>query len=84
VTHSNEYVRGNVHTNGIENFWALLKRALKGTQTHVDPEHLERYVAERVFAYNYRKAGDLGRMYQAMNGTAGRRLTWKDLTGQVI
>jgi len=84
VTHSNEYVRGNVHTNGIENFWALLKRALKGTQTHVDPEHLQRYVAERVFAYNYREAEDKGRMRQAMSGTAGRRLTWKELTGQIV
>ena len=48
VTHDHEYVRGEIHVNGIENFWTLLKRALKGTQTHTNPEHLHRYVQERV------------------------------------
>ena len=47
-----EFVRGEIHVNGMENFWTYLKRALKGTQTHVNPEHLHRYVQERVFAYN--------------------------------
>ena len=49
--HANTSV-GEIHVNGIENFWTLLKRALKGTQTHTNPEHLHRYVQERVFAYN--------------------------------
>jgi transposase-like protein len=81
VTHGRqEYVRGDVHTNGIENFWALLKRAIKGTQVHVDREHLHRYVTERAFAYNYRDQNDLGRMRLAMAGTPGRRLTYKRLT----
>ncbi len=80
VTHAREYVRGNVHINGIENFWALLKRATKGTQVHVAPDHLERYVVERTFAYNNRKASDLTRMRLAVEGTAGRRLTWDSLT----
>ena len=57
-----------VHTNGIENFWALLKRSIKGSQVHVDPVHLHRYVIERVFSYNYREAGELGRMQLAMAG----------------
>ena len=80
VTHTREYVRGPVHTNGIESFWALLKRAIKGTQVHVDRGHLHRYVTEREFAYNYRTTDDLGRMRLAMAGTPGRRLTYKGLT----
>ena len=81
VTHGRrEYVSGIVHTNGIENFWALLKRSIKGTQTHVSRDHLGRYVTERQFAYNYRTATDLERMRQAMGGTAGRRITYAELT----
>ena len=57
-----EYVSGDVHTNGIENYWSLLKRSIKGTQIHVSPDHLDRYVTERTFAYNHRDADDLGRM----------------------
>lgn len=83
VTHGRkEYVRGDVHVNGVEGFWALLKRALKGTQTHVNGEHLDRYVTERVFSYNNRDTTDLGRMRVAMGGTSGRRLTYKQRTGQ--
>jgi transposase-like protein len=80
VTHSREYVSGIVHTNGIENFWALLKRSIKGTQVHVDPRHLDRYVTERAFAYNNRTSSDAERMQSAMLGTAGRRLTYAELT----
>jgi transposase-like protein len=81
VNHSKgEYVSGIVHTNGIENFWSLLKRSLKGTQIHVDRAHLGRYVTERTFAYNHRDAGDLGRMRAAVAGAPGRRLTWAELT----
>jgi len=79
VTHGREYVRGDVHTNGIENFWALLKRSLKGTQVHVDPRHLDRYVTERAFAYNNRFTNDLGRMTVAARGAHGRRVTWNEL-----
>jgi transposase-like protein len=83
VTHGRrEYVSGIVHTNGIENFWALLKRSIKGSQTHVDREHLGRYVTERQFAYNYRDSNDLGRMKLAVKGVDGRRVTWNDLTGK--
>ncbi len=57
VNHVNEYVRGQVHTNGIENFWSLLKRGLAGTYVAVEPEHLGRYVTEQVFRFNHRKDG---------------------------
>jgi transposase-like protein len=71
---------GDVSTNGIENFWSVLKRSIKGSQIHVDPAHLQRYVNERVCAFNHRDAGDRGRMRAALAGTAGRRLTWAELT----
>jgi transposase-like protein len=80
VTHTrDEFVRGEIHVNGMENFWALLKRALKGTQTHCNPEHLHRYVQERVFSYNHCMADDIGRMKVAMRRTAGRRITYVEL-----
>jgi transposase-like protein len=80
VQHAREYVSGDVHTNTLENFWSLLKRAIKGTQIHVDEDHLDRYVTERAFAYNYRDHTDLGRMRLALAGVDGRRLTWDALT----
>ncbi len=80
VTHSNsEFVRGEIHVNGMENFWALLKRALKGTQTHTNPEHLHRYVQERVFAYNNFWMDDISRMKTAMRKVNGRRITYAEL-----
>lgn len=82
VNHSKgEYVAGDVHTNGIENYWSLLKRSIKGSQIHVSSEHLQRYVVERTFAYNNRETDDLGRMRAATSGAAGRRLTWNELPG---
>jgi transposase-like protein len=87
VNHTYEYVRGEVHTNGIENFWALLKRTLKGTYVCVEPFHLSRYVDEQVFRFNNRKDGDRKmtdseRFTAAMAGLAGRRLTYAELTGK--
>lgn len=58
VDHAEMYVRGNVHTNGLENFWSLLKRSLGGTYVAVAPFHLHRYVNEQVFRYNARKDTD--------------------------
>ena len=58
VDHAKTYVQGNVHTNGLENFWALLKRAIKGTYISVEPFHLHRYVVEQVFRFNARKDED--------------------------
>lgn len=75
-----EYVSGIVHTNGIENYWSLLKRSIKGSQIHVSAAHLDRYVTERTFAYNNRLGDDLGRMRAATAGVAGHRLTWSTLT----
>jgi len=83
VNHSVEYVSGDVSTNALENFWSILKRALRGTQIHVDATHLHRYVDERVFAYNNRSESDLTRMRLAVQGVRGRRLTWAALTEQV-
>ena len=54
INHTEKYVRGRVHTNGIENFWSLLKRGIGGTYVAVEPFHLDRYVDEQVFRYNNR------------------------------
>jgi len=74
------YVKGHVHTNGLENFWSLLKRALRGTYVSVDAFHLHRYVDE--FRYNERldPAGDAGRFLTALRAVVGKRLTYRDLT----
>ena len=82
IDHAVKYVEGRVHTNGIENFWSLLKRGLKGTYVCASPWHLHRYVDERVFTFNNREAGDLGRMHLVMESVAGRRVTWDELTGK--
>ncbi|MBZ5686287.1 MAG: IS1595 family transposase [Acidobacteriia bacterium] len=87
INHTQEYVRGRVHTNSIENFWSLLKRGLKGTYVCVEPFHLSRYVDEQVFRFNNRKEHghkitDAERFAAAMSGLAGRRLTYSDLTGK--
>jgi transposase-like protein len=80
IDHVAEYVNGRVHTNGIENFWALLKRGLKGTYVCASPEHLFRFVDERVFTFNERDDNDLGRFATVVAAVSGRRLTWADLT----
>lgn len=81
VDHTVEYVNGRVHTNGIENFWSLLKRAMKGTYISVEPFHLGRYIDEQVFRFNERKGGDADRFATALRGVLGRRLTYKELIG---
>lgn len=81
VDHSvNEYVRGRVSTNALENFWTLLKRGLHGTYVHVAPEHLFRYVDERAFTFNLRTFTDHERFQAVLSRISGRRLTWTDLT----
>jgi len=79
VDHAIEFVRGNVHTNHVENFWSLLKRALKGTYVSVDPAHLGRYVDEQTFRFNERDDNDGGRFRKVVSSVAGRRLTYKEL-----
>lgn len=83
VDHAVEYVRGNVHTNTLENFWSLLKRGIKGTYVSVEPFHLFRYLDEQAFRYNKREdMTESERFEQAMKQVAGRRVTWKSLTGK--
>jgi transposase-like protein len=80
IDHMTEYVRGHVHTNGMENFWSLLKRAIKGTYVSVEPYHLHRYVDEQAFRYNARRGKDADRFLLALRGIIGRRLTYRGLT----
>ena len=74
-------MRGNVHTNGIENFWSLLKRSLRGTYVSVEPFHLFRYLDEQAFRYNNRKTDDAGRFQRVARAVLGKRLTYAELTG---
>jgi transposase-like protein len=83
VDHDVQYVRGNVHTNTMENFWSLLKRGLHGTYISVEPFHLFRYLDEQAFRYNNRKEmNDQGRFVLALSQIGGKRLTYKALTGK--
>ena len=84
INHAEAYVRGNIHTNGLENFWSLLKRAIKGTYVSVEPFHLFRYLDEQAFRFNERKDkdGDMGRFMKAVAGIFGKRLRYASLIGQ--
>jgi transposase-like protein len=82
VNHAEKYVEGQVHTNGIENFWSLLKRGIKGTYVSVEPFHLFRYLDEQAFRYNERKGDDGDRFVESLTTAFGRRLTYKELTGE--
>lgn len=82
VNHINQYVNGRVHTQGIENFWSLLKRGLTGTYIAVEPFHLNAYVDEQVFRYNNRKGHDGERLGVCVERSFGKRLTYKQLTGK--
>ncbi len=84
VNHLEAYVDGNVHTNGMENFWSLLKRSIGGTYVSVEPFHLFRYVDEQAFRYNNRKPmDDANRFTYLMRKIVGKRLTYAELTGKV-
>lgn len=82
VDHAVEYVRGEVHTNGLENFWSLVKRGLNGTYVSVEPFHLFRYLDEQAFRYNNRKMNDGDRFDIVVRQIVGKRLTWDQLTGK--
>jgi hypothetical protein len=87
VNHAETYVRGRVHTNGLENFWSLLKRNLAGTYVCVEPFHLERYVDEQVFRYNHRGTklnplNDSDRFSRLCSQIVGKRLTYAELTAK--
>ncbi len=79
VDHAVEYVRENVHTNGMENFWSLFKRALKGTYVAVEPFHLDAYVKEQTFRFNQRKKNDGSRFREVLGAVSGKRVTYKEL-----
>ena len=87
VDHAVEYVRGEVHTNWLENFWSLLKRSLKGTYVSVEPFHLFRYLDEQAYRYNNRATkdnplNDADRFHLAMTQITGKRLTFAEVTGK--
>jgi len=83
VDHAVQYVDGRVHTNGLENFWSLLKRGISGTYVSVEPFHLFCYLDEQSFRYNSRKyLDDAGRFTLGMSQVSGKRLTYSELTGK--
>ncbi len=88
INHMEAYVRGHVSTNGMENFWSLFKRQLGGTHVSVEPFHLFRYLDEEMFRYNYRRDGERkltnsDRFNLILSQIAGKRLTYKEVTGKV-
>ena len=83
VDHAQCYVNGQVHTNGMENFWSLLKRGINGTYVSVEPYHLFRYVDEQAFRFNNRKdMNDGDRFSLAVSQIVGKRLTFNQLIGK--
>ncbi len=82
IDHAEKYVDGRVHTNGLENFWSLLKRSINGTYVSVEPFHLFRYLDEQAYRYNNRKLTDGERFSIAVSGVVGKRLTFDQLTGK--
>ena len=83
VNHALEYVRGEVHTNSMENFWSLMKRNLRGTYVAIEPFHLDRYLDEQVFRFNNRLGmKDFDRFFDVAARIVGKRLTYAALTGK--
>ncbi len=83
IRHAEAYVNGNVHTNGIENFWSCLKRSIGGTYVSVEPFHLFRYVDEQAFRFNNRlPMKDADRFSYLVRKVVGKRLTYAQLTGK--
>lgn len=85
INHAEAYVNGHIHTQGIENFWSMLKRALGGTYISVEPFHLFRYIDEQMFRYNNRRdCNDRIRFENVMAGVFGKRITYGELTGNLL
>jgi len=82
IDHAESYVNGRVHTNGLENFWSLLKRMIHGTYIRPSPEHLERYLDEETTRFNEREGTDGDRFAATMKRVLGRRVTFAELTGK--
>jgi transposase-like protein len=88
IDHAVQYANGRIHTNGMENFWSLLKRGLGGTYISVEPFHLFRYLDEQAFRYNNRATkdnpmNDADRFDAAVCQIIGKRLTFAEVTGKV-
>jgi len=83
IDHAEKYVDGQIHTCGIDNFWSLLKRGIKGTYVSVEPFHLFRYLDEQSFRFNERQGKDPDRFTKITGQVAGKRLTYKELTGKL-
>jgi transposase-like protein len=81
VDHAVAYVKGKVHTNGLENFWSLLKRTIKGTYVSIDPFHVSAYLDEQVNRFNNRRLNDRGRFVDVLRAIVDKRLTYRDLIG---
>ena len=84
IDHAETYAEGKVHTNGLENFWSLLKRGIKGTYISVEPFHLFRYLDEQAYRFNTRKVDDGVRFLSALHGIIGKRLTYQSLVGAEV
>lgn len=82
INHALSYAQGSVHTNGIENFWSLLKRTLEGTYVACEPFHLFRYLDEQTFRFNNRKTTDGVRFIRVLESITGKRLTYRELIGE--
>ena len=82
INHAESYARGNVHTNGLENFWSLLKRTIGGTYVSVEPFHLHRYLDEQAYRFNRRKQTDAQRFAGVLDAVTDRRVTYDKLTGR--
>lgn len=82
IDHAEAYVKDKVHTNGLENFWSLFKRCIKGTHVSIEPFHLAAYVDSEAFRFNHRKVEDGDRFAIALPGAIGKRLTYKALIGK--
>jgi transposase-like protein len=82
IDHAVCYAKGHVHTNGLENFWSLLKRGIRGTYVSVEPFHLFRYLDEQAFRFNERTETDAGRFLKGIVGIIGKRLEYLKLIGK--
>jgi transposase-like protein len=83
IDHTEAYVKARIHTNGLENFWSLFKRTLRGTYVSVETFHLQAYADEQCFRFNERKTSDFERFALVMMQVVGRRMTYKELTGKL-
>ncbi len=79
VEHADEYVRGDIHTNGVESFWSMIKRAYKGTFHKLSPKHLDRYVQEFAGRHNLRERDTIEMMAAIATGMRGKRLRYREL-----